>query len=103
MTIQKLSEAGQDQGSSEHIDGVVVDCQFDDYTLLTADRRVEEVSRRVAEQIRIVAETEAAGEPSDRAAQLLQQLEQELKVATEQRESARLQTNHRATQEREAG
>ncbi|TMJ19430.1 MAG: hypothetical protein E6G92_06515 [Alphaproteobacteria bacterium] len=99
MTIQKLPETGQDHGSSGRID----DAAVEDYNLLTADRRVEEVSRRVAEQIRIVAEIEAAGEPSERASQILQELERELKLATEQRETARLDASRPQAEVREAG
>jgi hypothetical protein len=102
MVVQKLSAAGRDHGATERLNGGDAE-GAGDYALMMADKRVEEASRRVAEQIRIVAEIEAAGEPSDRATEILQQLEQELKLLTERREAARLEAATGPAEEREAG
>jgi hypothetical protein len=102
MVVQKLS-AGQDHGSADRRNGTAADGRHGDYSLMMADRRVEEASRRVAEQIRVVAETEAAGDPSDRATRILQELERELTLATGQRDAARLEALQPPAEEREAG
>jgi hypothetical protein len=90
MVVQKISEAGRDEAAADRLNGEAAGGRSSDYSLMMADRRVEEASRRVAEQIRVVAEKEAAGETSERATALLQKLQQELMLLTEQREAARL-------------
>ena len=106
MVVQKLSAAGLDHGSADRLNGVAAEDQPGDFNLMMADRRVEEASRRVAEQIRIVSEIEAAGETSERETALLQELQQELMLLTERREAARLGASADAppqAEEREAG
>lgn len=97
MAIRNLSDASQGN-PTERLDG-----QPADYSLMMADRRVEEASRRVAEQIRVVAEIEAAGDSSVVAARALQEMEQELKRATEHRAAIHLRADESVAEEREAG
>lgn len=94
-----MSEKSFEQAS---LNGAAVDGKSDDYSLIVADRRVEEASRKVADQIRVVAEAEAAGDSSKDAALVLQALEEELRLATEMRETARLEASRPAAEEREA-
>jgi hypothetical protein len=105
MMVQKLS-TGRNHGSADRLNGDAAESRHDDYSMILADRRVEEASHRVAEQIRVVAEIEAAGEPSETATELLQELELELKTLTERRETARREACQGAqpeTEGREAG
>jgi environmental stress-induced protein Ves len=96
MVVQKFT-------APDRANGEAAGKETQDYPVMVADRRVEDMSRRVAEQIRVVAEIEAAGNSSAEAAQILQKLEEELKLATEQRATARLESSQPAAEEREAG
>jgi uncharacterized coiled-coil protein SlyX len=103
MVGQQHSISGLNKGSANRLNGTAAETQPDDYSLILADRRVEDATRRVAEQIRIVSEIEAADQPSGSAIALLQELEQELKLLTEQREAMRPQALDDQPEEREAG
>ena len=95
---------GQLEGDADALNGRPGESQLGNYYLVMADRRVDEASRRVAEQIRIVSEINAAGGSPERATQLLQELQQELKLLTERREAVRLEVLHgHPHEEREAG
>jgi len=103
MVVQKISEADRDNSAADRLNGEAAGGRSNDYSLVMADRRVEESSRQVAEQIRVVAEIEAAGDSSAQATQVLQELERELKLATEQREKIRIEASQPAAEERQAG
>jgi len=85
---------GQLDGNADALNGGPAESQLGNYYLMMADRRVDEASRRVAEQIRIVSEINAAGGSSERATELLQELQQELKLLTERRDAVRLEVLH---------
>jgi hypothetical protein len=95
---------GQRDGHGDPLNGTPSEGQLGNYYLVMADRQVEEASRRVAEQIRVVSEINAAGGAPERATDLLQELQQQLKQLTERREAIRLEVLHGHQQdEREAG
>lgn len=91
MVVQQSSNPDLDESSVNQLNGSAPEGEAGDYRLVMADRRVDEASRRVAEQIRVVSEIGATGDSSEQASNLLHDLQQELKLLTERREAVRLE------------
>jgi uncharacterized coiled-coil protein SlyX len=94
MVGQKHTLPDADAGTGEALNGTAAEGNLSQYYLVMADRRVEEGARKVAEQIRVVSEINASGASAERATELLRELQQELSVLTERRETVRLELLH---------